>query len=230
VFTGLVEAVGRLRSVRRSGPGAALVVEAPFAASLACGESVCVSGVCLTVTGVGARRFFADAVARTFEGTTLGRLRAGAGVNLERSLRAGDRVGGHFVTGHVDGVGVVCSVRAVGRGRDVVVELPADLAAQVVERGSIAIDGTSLTVAGIVGRRVTVSLIPETLAATVAAGYRLGSRVNVETDVLAKGRGKGTPVEAPEEGGAGRDRREGRPGRGVTMEQLREQGFLKERR
>ena len=135
MFTGIVEAVGRLRAVHRTGPGAVLAVEAPFASSLRRGESVCVNGVCLTVTGAEAGRFFADAVARTLERTTLATLRAGSRVNLERALRAGDRVGGHFVTGHVDGVGVVRSVRAAGRGRDVVVELPEELAARVVERG-----------------------------------------------------------------------------------------------
>jgi riboflavin synthase alpha subunit len=219
VFTGIVEAVGRVRSVRRTGPGATLTVEAPFAASLRRGESVCVSGVCLTVTAVEGSRFRADAVARTLEMTTLGGLRAGSRVNLERAVRAGDRMGGHLVTGHADGTGVVRSVRAVGRGRDLVIELPAGLAAQVVERGSVALDGTSLTVAAVDGRRVTVSLIPETLAATVAGAYRPGSRVNVETDALANARG------ARGEGG-----QTGMPeARGVTMEQLREQGFVKER-
>jgi len=216
MFTGLVETRGRVERTRRSAGGAVLRVAASFASELETGESVSVNGVCQTVVRADSRAFEVDAVARTLEITTLGSLRTGAEVNLERALKLGDRLGGHMVTGHVDGVGTVLSLTEGRDGTLLTIELPGELTRHVVARGSIAIDGTSLTVAEIEGARVTVALIPETLRATVARTYRRGTAVNIETDVLAKHQEKLL-----------RGDRETRPdtGSGLTEERLRELGF-----
>lgn len=215
MFTGLIEAKGRIeRFVRRSGAGL-LRISAPFADELAPGESVAVNGVCLTVSRVLRGAFECEPVERTLALTTLGRSAPGAVVNLERALEVGERLGGHIVTGHVDGLGTVIAVTPTANGRDVVIETPQELLRHVAERGSIAIDGTSLTVAVFDGTRVTVSLIPETLRTTVAATYAHGTKVNVETDVLAK-----------YQDSLGRaDGETSKPGDGITMERLRELGF-----
>jgi riboflavin synthase len=148
------------------------------------------------------------------------RVAAGARVNLERAVEVGERLGGHLVSGHVDGVATVAAVRPEGRGREMVIELPDGLMRHVAERGSIAVDGVSLTVARVEGNLVTVSLIPETLEATIAGGYRAGTRVNVETDLLAK-----YQESSASQGGATEANR-----KGITMERLRELGYLKEQR
>jgi riboflavin synthase len=221
VFTGLIEATGRITAFSRRGRAGSLAVEAPFARELARGESVAVDGVCLTVTAVRGRAFEVDVGETTMATTTLGRASVGRVVNLERALRLGDRMGGHVVTGHVDGLATVVSVGRTGNGADVTVELPGSLARHVVPRGSIAIDGISLTVASVEGARFTVSLIPETLAATVASSYRAGSVVNVETDVLAKYR-ESIAADGGEQPGDGPGTR---PEKGLTLERLRELGF-----
>lgn len=220
MFTGIVEAIGRVESVRRTRTGASVSIAAPFARHLARGESVAVNGVCLTVVRADSRRFRADAVRRTLDTTSIGRLAAGARVNLERAVEAGQRLGGHLVSGHVDGVARVTAVRPEGRGRDIVIELPAELMRHVAERGSIAVDGVSLTVGRVEGNLVTVSLIPETLKATIAGGYRSGTRVNMETDLLAK-----YQESSSSRGGATRAER-----KGVSIERLRDLGYLKEQR
>jgi riboflavin synthase len=220
VFTGIVEAIGRTESVRRTSTGAAVSIAAPLARDLARGESVAVNGVCLTVVRADSRRFRAEAVARTADTTCIGRLAAGARVNLERAVEVGERLGGHLVSGHVDGVARVAAVRREGRGRDVVLEIPAALVRHVAERGSIAVDGVSLTVARVEGNLVTVSLIPETLRTTIAGGYRRGTRVNVETDLLAKYQESASDLD-----GATRPERGG-----ISIERLRDLGYLKEQR
>lgn len=186
MFTGLVEEVGRIERVGRRTGGAAIRIAASLARELERGTSVAVNGVCLTVTEATTRSFEAEAVRRTMATTTLGRAAPGWSVNLERALQVGDELGGHLVTGHVDGVGRIVRIIRTGTGRDVTVELPRGLARHVAERGSIALDGMSLTVAEVRDARVTISLIPETLSRTIAGSYRVGTRVNVETDVLAK--------------------------------------------
>jgi len=216
VFTGLVEARGRVERSRRSSTGASLRIAAAFAGELEVGESVSVNGVCQTVVRSDSAGFEIDAVARTLQVTTLGSLRPGAEVNLERALRLGDRLGGHLVTGHVDGLGTVRSLVDGAEGVLLTVEVPSELARHVVARGSITIDGTSLTVAEVDGALVTVALIPETLRATVAGTYRRGTAVNIETDVLAKHQEK-----LLQEGGAGASGRND----GLTEERLRELGF-----
>jgi len=215
VFTGLVEAKGRLREVRKIGGAARLRLEAPFAGELARGESVAVSGVCLTVSDSDGETFWADAVERTVSLTTLGRLVRGGEVNLERALRSGDRIGGHMVTGHIDGVATVERVERTVNGRDVTFRLPPELLRHVAPRGALAVDGVSLTVAEVRGRSVKVSLIPETLESTVAGLYRPGMEVNIETDLVAKYR---------EASATGEGSVEGRNG-GITLDRLRELGF-----
>jgi len=223
MFTGIVEAVGRLASLRTRGSGAELEVTAPFAAATVRGESVCVNGVCLTATWCGRDRIRADAVRRTLDTSTLGALAPGARVNLERAVAAGDRLGGHLVTGHVDGVATLVEMTREGAGMDAVFELPEDVVRFAAARGSIALDGVSLTVAAVAGRRITVSYIPETLRATVAGEYRPGSLVNVEADLVARYvealRGEGAAAAPASDG----------EGRGVTLKRLRELGYVKER-
>jgi riboflavin synthase len=189
VFTGLVEAVGRLRRIERRGPSALLVVEAPFE-DLALGDSVAVSGACLTVTRTFAGGFDADLSAETLSLTTLGKLGAGAKVNLERASKVGGRLGGHMVLGHVDGLGRLTERTPVGEAHRVTIEVPASLAAFVAAKGSVAIDGTSLTVNdvadGPTATRFSLMLIPHTLGATTLQDLRTGDWVNVEVDVLAR--------------------------------------------
>jgi riboflavin synthase len=191
MFTGIVEGTGTVVTMDRppAGGGAArLEVEAPWlAGGLAVGDSVAVDGCCLTVVAGGPDRFAADVVAETLRRTALGRLAAGARVNLERPLALGGRLGGHLVQGHVDGVGQVLERRAVGEGgEEVKVELPGDLARYVVEKGSIAVDGVSLTVAGVGDGWFAVALVPHTLATTTLGERAPGDPVHLEVDVVAK--------------------------------------------
>jgi len=186
MFTGLVADKGRVGAVDRGADGARIRVETTLAAELAEGDSVAVNGACLTATEVGEREFAADAMHQTLSLTTIGDLAAGDEVNIELPLRAGDRLGGHIVQGHVDGVGTIGSVSEDGFARRVAIELPDDLAPLVVERGSLAVEGVSLTVAVIDGTTAEVSLIPETLERTTLGSLGEGDRVNVECDVLAR--------------------------------------------
>jgi riboflavin synthase len=183
VFTGLVREVGTVESM----DDGRLLVEAPeTAAGAAAGDSVAIDGVCLTVVARDGARLAFDAVPETLARTSLGALRDGSRVNVEPALRAGDALGGHYVQGHVDGVGVVRGVEREGEGRRVWFDVPAELLRYVVEKGSIAVDGTSLTVAATDERGFAVALIPHTLDATTLGELDGGDRVNLETDVLAK--------------------------------------------
>jgi riboflavin synthase len=186
MFTGLVAEVGSVVAVDRTDAGARIAIEAELASALGGGDSVAVGGVCLTATDVEARRFAADVMNQTLTLTTLGELEPGGRVNLEPALRASDRLGGHIVQGHVDAAGTIRDVREDGFARRVVVDLPAELGRYVIEHGSIALDGVSLTVAGLDGAAVEVSLIPETLERTTLGGLAAGDRVNVEVDQLAR--------------------------------------------
>ncbi|HEX6972191.1 MAG TPA: riboflavin synthase [Limnochordia bacterium] len=186
MFTGIVEAVGRIRAIepRPAGEGVRLVIEARFAPELSIGESVCVDGACLTVTARDAQVFAADLSPETLSRT---RFTPGRPVNLERSLRVGDRLGGHWVTGHVDGPGRVAAVRPVGGGCvEMRIEPPAELLPLIVEKGSIAVDGVSLTVARLSQAAFDVALIPQTLAQTTLSDRREGDWVHLEADILAK--------------------------------------------
>jgi riboflavin synthase len=186
VFTGLVETTARVRRVDPDGDGVRLEVETPLAAELAQGDSIAVNGVCLTAVDPGDGRFKADVMAETLRRSSLGPLSEGDQVNVELPLRAGDRLGGHMVQGHVDGVGTVEDVREEGFARLVRIGAAADLLRYVVEKGSIAVDGVSLTVAHVDDRGFTVSLIPETLERTTLGLAAPGRVVNLEVDVLAK--------------------------------------------
>jgi riboflavin synthase len=189
MFTGIVEGTGTVAAlaVAGDGSGARLEVEAPWlAGQLRLGESVAVNGCCLTVAEATAAGFAADLVAETLRRTAMGGLAAGARVNLERPVPLGGRLGGHLVQGHVDGVGRVLDRHPVGDGEEVRVELPADLARYVVEKGSIAVDGVSLTVAGIGPGWLTVALVPHTLQVTTLGDRRPGDPVQLEVDVVAK--------------------------------------------
>jgi riboflavin synthase len=189
MFTGIVEGTGRVvtLAVAPGGAGARLEVEAPWpAGTLAAGDSVAVDGCCLTVAAATPTGFAADLVAETLRRTALGRLAAGDRVNLERPLALGGRLGGHLVQGHVDGVARVLERQAAGEGRELRVELPEALARYVVEKGSIAVDGVSLTVAGVGQGWFAVALVPHTLATTTLGERGPGDPVHLEVDVVAK--------------------------------------------
>ncbi len=186
MFTGLVEATGTVAAIEQLGEGARLSVSTPLAAELADGDSVAVNGVCLTARGAGPDSFAADVMAETLRRSSLGPLVAGDEVNLELPVRAGGRLGGHVVQGHVDGVGTVAATTDEGFARIVRIAAGDDLLRYIVEKGSIAIDGVSLTVSAVDDEAFEVSLIPETLERTTLGGFEPGRSVNLEVDVLAK--------------------------------------------
>jgi riboflavin synthase len=186
VFTGIISEVGAVHALERTRAGARLRVRAELAGELPDGGSVAVAGVCLTVAGSGDGAFEADVMNQTLSLTTLGELRDGGRVNLEPALRAGDPLGGHLVQGHVDGAGRVTSIADDGFARRLGVFVPGELRRYVAERGSIAIDGVSLTVAGIAPEGLEVSLIPETLERTTLGDLAEGDRVNLEVDLVAR--------------------------------------------
>ena len=188
MFTGLIEDVGRIAAWRRHGKGARLAIATSMdvSAGVAVGDSVGVNGMCLTALALGAGRFEADVSQETIDRTSLVNARVGDPVNLERALRLGDRLGGHMVQGHVDAVGVLVARVAVGESWDVTFELPDVVLDTVVEKGSIALDGVSLTVAGLSGDRVRIAVVPHTADKTTLLKRPIGSLVNVETDVIGK--------------------------------------------
>jgi riboflavin synthase len=186
MFTGLVETRAVVRRVERDGDGARLTVETPLAHELGAGDSVAVNGVCLTAVDTDGASFSADVMAETLRRSSLGPLAGGDEVNVELPLRAGDRLGGHVVQGHVDGTGSVETVEREGFARVVRIACDAKLLAYVVDKGSIAVDGVSLTVAEVDDEGFSVSLIPETLERTTLGSAEPGRVVNLEVDVLAK--------------------------------------------
>jgi riboflavin synthase len=187
MFTGIVREVGRVVATEGGADGRAIVVEAPATADGASvGDSVSIDGVCLTAERVEAGTIRFHAVAETLGRTTLGGLAPGDGVNVEPALRAGEPLGGHLVQGHVDGVGAIGSVEAEGEGLRVVVEAPDAILRYCVEKGSITVDGVSLTVAELLGDAFAIALVPHTLAATTLGDLVPGQAVNLEVDVLAK--------------------------------------------
>ncbi len=186
MFTGLIERVGRVAGVERTDAGSRLRVQTDLAPELTPGESVAVNGVCLTVTEAAGGEMHADLGPETMRVTTLGALTSGHLVNLERALRADSRVGGHFVQGHVDGVGTVLAVRREGDAHWIEIELPRALAPYFVRKGSIAVDGISLTVADLAADRFSVMIVPFTWAHTTVATVRAGARVNLECDMVGK--------------------------------------------
>ncbi|GAB3146639.1 riboflavin synthase [Microbacterium neimengense] len=192
MFTGIVEEIGTVTRTEASGDGVRLTVNAPRAVSDAAhGDSISVSGVCLTVVDQGEDWFTADVMRQTLDVTAIGGVTEGTSVNIERATAAGGRLGGHIVQGHVDGTGRVLEVRPGTEWRVIRISLPAELAPLVVDKGSIALDGVSLTVSAASDPSVEeawfeVSLIPETLAATTLGERVVGDIVNLETDILAR--------------------------------------------
>jgi riboflavin synthase len=188
VFSGLVKGVGRVATRTSSSGDARFVVELGSlrGAPLAVGGSIAVNGVCLTAIAVTPSGFTADVSAATLAVTTLGRLAAGARVNLELPLRVGDPLDGHIVTGHVDGVGEVLSVETAGGSKRVVVGVPAALSRYIAPKGSVAVDGVSLTVNAVGAAEFDVNIIPHTQSVTVIGEYARGTAVNIEVDMLAR--------------------------------------------
>ena len=187
MFTGIVRELGRVAALEGGESGVTLEIEAPdTAASTAVGDSVAIDGVCLTAESVGAGRIRFHAVPETLDRTSLGRLEAGAAVNVEPALRAGEPLGGHVVQGHVDGLGSVRSVEREGEGRRVVIDAPPTIIRYCVEKGSVTVGGVSLTIAALDAGSFSVALVPHTLSATTLGSLAPGQPVNLEVDVLAK--------------------------------------------
>jgi len=186
VFTGLVADLGTVTGVDATADGVRLAVRTSLAPEISEGDSVAVNGVCLTATAIADGAFSADVMQESLRRSSLAEVAEGSSVNLELPLRASDRLGGHVVQGHVDGVGVVRELRDDGFSRVVTIGAPAELLRYVVEKGSIAVDGVSLTVSAIDEESFSVSLIPETLERTTLGTAQVGRPVNLEVDVLAK--------------------------------------------
>jgi riboflavin synthase len=187
VFTGLVQGLGEVRATTVEGPGVRLEVREPtIAARCNVGDSIAVNGCCLTAVAVAGDEMAFQAGEETLRRTTLGRLKTGDRVNLEASLRMGDSLGGHLVAGHIDGVGVVADRTDDAAWCTMGFHADAALLRQMAPKGSVAVDGVSLTLVEVTGERFSVALIPHTLQATTLGALRVGDRVNLETDLLAK--------------------------------------------
>jgi riboflavin synthase len=186
MFTGLIADLGEITDVARSAEGVVLTVSSSLTEELSEGDSIAVNGVCLTATSVKDGRFDAEVMNETLRLSSLAEARTGSPVNLELAMRVSDRFGGHVVQGHVDGVGRVVSVTPDGFSRRVEIEAPDEVLRYIVHKGSITVDGISLTVSGLAERSFTVSLIPETLERTNLGDAGTGTIVNLEVDVLAK--------------------------------------------
>ncbi|MEM3094452.1 MAG: riboflavin synthase [Nitrososphaera sp.] len=189
MFTGIVEGMGRVRSVSKSKRGADIIMRVSLGRlgrSLKRGDSVCINGACLTVTKLSKGEAEFEMVAETIRRTNLGKVKAGDKVNIERSMKVGGRLEGHFVLGHVDGTGIIEDIQKLPSETKLWIKLDKGLAGSLVSKGSIAVDGVSLTLVDIDGDRVSVSLIPHTLSVTTLGLRRKGDRVNIETDILGK--------------------------------------------
>ncbi len=186
MFTGLIQDVGMVEALESGSDGARLRIDTSLGSEIALGDSVAVDGVCLTATASDSDGFATEAMNQTLEVTALGGIDAGARVNLELAMRASDRLGGHIVQGHADGVGTVVSLEADGFARRLRVALPSELLRYAVDKGSITLGGVSLTVAALVEDGVEVSLIPETLERTNLGDLTPGDNLNVECDIVAK--------------------------------------------
>jgi len=218
MFTGLVEELGIIRSVRKGANSALLVIEAEKVLDdLKTGDSVAVNGVCLTVTTLEGKSFTADVMAETLVKSNLGELKPGDRVNLERALRLGDRLGGHLVSGHIDGVGTITNKERFDIATLVTISAPEEVMRYIIKKGSVAIDGTSLTVVDFAGEKFTVSLIPHTAHATTLGHKNAGQTVNLEADIIGKyvERLLGT-----------RGATAGEESAGITMELLVKNGFV----
>jgi riboflavin synthase len=220
MFTGIIQAVGTVAAQQASGGDLRLRIRAgklPLD-DVAIGDSIATNGVCLTVTELPGDGFWADVSLETLSLTTLGDLSQGSPVNLEKSLTPQSRLGGHIVSGHVDGLGEIVSLAEDGRSWRVVVRAPDELAKYIAHKGSICIDGTSLTVNSVNGADFDLNIIPQTMAETIFGNYRMGSRVNLEVDVIAR------YLERLLQGEAA-----AKPGAGVDLKTLADNGYLDKR-
>ncbi|BBL75483.1 riboflavin synthase [Methylomagnum ishizawai] len=217
MFTGIILAVGTLSRIESKGGDCRLTIDTgklPLA-DVKLGDSIAVSGVCLTAVELGPRHFCADVSRETLSRTTLGAAKTGAQVNLELALLPTTRLGGHLVSGHVDGVGVVVDKRADARSVRFTLEAPAPLAKYIAEKGSVCVDGISLTVNEVDGARFGLNIVPHTLQETTLGGTEVGRRVNLEVDILARYTERLLLGDKAAEGGSG-----------VTLELLRTSGFV----
>jgi riboflavin synthase len=213
VFTGLIEEVGHIGTFCERPGSAQLTIRADrILSGIAIGDSIAVSGACVTVVRAARRQFTVDLMPATLHSTTLCQLRPNDPVNLERALRAGDRYGGHFVTGHVDGIGYIVRIVRRGNAHLLTIRTGAELLRQMAEKGSVAVDGTSLTLFGVGSGDFTVSLIPHTFLHNVLGRKGIGADVNIECDVLQKYVCQQLRRQPPEGG--------------LTMDSLRENGFV----
>ena len=187
MFTGIVETIGRVQAIQRRGDILYLTISSQAALTeMKAGDSICVSGACLTVTGLSKEGFQADCSPETQERTTLGSLKPHDEVNLEQALRMSDRLGGHLVTGHVDGIGQVSAVTKTAGSLIIFIRVPHELASYIVEKGSIAVEGVSLTTNRIAGAEFQVTIISYTAQHTTLGKRRTGDRVNIEVDLIGK--------------------------------------------
>ncbi|MBK5930246.1 riboflavin synthase [Halochromatium salexigens] len=196
MFTGIIEAMGRIETLEDRGGDQRIRIDAGVDAGVkagaldlsqvSMGDSIAVNGVCLTVVELSARGFAADVSRETLSLTTLGTLKAGARVNLEQALRLSTPLGGHLVSGHVDGVGTLLEVREDARSWRLQIHAPGELARYIAPKGSICVDGTSLTVNQVKGAVFDLNIVPHTLGATIIGEYRVGTRVNLEVDLIAR--------------------------------------------
>ncbi len=218
MFTGLIEDVGTLRQIRRGGESYRLVIDTAFPQNeFVLGESIAVSGICLTVVEFGQGVFHVDVSPETLSRSALAELRPGTRLNLERALRFGDRLGGHLVSGHVDGIATVARRYAQGNAEIFVFAADVPILRYIVEKGSVAIDGISLTVNAVTDKNFSVSIIPHSLAGTNLGERKAGDRVNVETDLIGKYVARLLAPGAAQKGG----------GRGaVDLELLARNGYL----
>ena len=220
MFTGIIQSVGTVMAMQPTGGDLRLRIETGQLSldDVALGDSICTNGVCLTVIELPGDGYWADVSVETLDFTTLGALQPGSRVNLEKALTPASRLGGHIVSGHVDGVGEILGLHEDARSIRVEVSAPAGLAKYIAHKGSICIDGTSLTVNAVTGNRFELNIIPQTMAETIFGEYRPGSRVNLEVDVIAR------YLERLVLGDAAAD-----PGMaaGLSMETLADNGFLR---
>lgn len=227
MFTGIIRSIGRIERLEPRGGDVRVVIDAgklPIG-QVSLGDSIAVNGVCLTAVELGARGFAADVSRETLSLTTLGSLVPGSPVNLETALTLATPLGGHLVSGHVDGVGTVIERREDARSWRLGIQAPADLARYIAAKGSICVDGTSLTVNRVDGERFELNIVPHTLRETIIGGYRDGTRVNLEVDLIARYLerlllcGVASEADAPGGGGRGASR--------LTMAFLAEHGFVR---
>ena len=216
MFTGIIEGLGTVTSVRSAGQGKRLTIAADFdLADTKVGDSISVSGACLTAVAIARRQFDVDVSPETLAKSTLGSMRVGERVNLERALRLSDRIDGHLVSGHTDGTGVIASREAAGNAVIVTVAVPEALTRYMIVKGSVAVDGVSLTINRMEADRFSVSIIPHTAALTTVGLKQRGEAVNIEVDMIGKYVEKFLSAQ------------QSRPASGVSMELLAKKGYIK---